>query len=189
MEESEMTPEWRGALQFHGSLFSNEGQTMKGPGYKLSHDVRRTWKCPACGRERKLPGDTTSLVCNCRDEGTFMAIVVERTVAPRPFQVVRDHDVRSSEFGIDDLPVLQPHPSSLPPERSSPRRPRPEPSTGATEAEAKPETPPEPETSSVKSTEDNSVSSVSPPNSLPDPSPSPETPASPPEDDWGEGIL
>ena len=99
---------------------------MKGPGYKLSHDVRRTWRCSACGAERKLVGDVTTLVCNCRPEGTFMSIVAERTVAPRPLQRPSEHDVSSSEFGIDDMPVLQPHPSSLPPERTGPRRPRPE---------------------------------------------------------------
>lgn len=145
---------------------------MKGPGYKLTHDVRRTWRCPACGRERKLPGDATSLVCNCRPEGTFMAIVAERTVAPRPFQVLKEHDVRSSEFGIDDMPVLQPHPSSLPPEPTSPRRPRPGAATRVPMARPEPGSPPVDEESS---------------SSAPEASPSP--PTDEPEDDWGEGIL
>ena len=150
---------------------------MKGPGYKLSHDVRRTWRCPACGFERKLVGDVTSLVCNCRPEGTFMSIVAERTVAPRPLQVPSEKDVRSSEFGIEDMPVLLPHPSSLPPERTGPRRPRP-----GSDANVKP-----PETATAELT----------PEPAP-PAPEPAAPAAAPEapaatnepgDDWGEGIL
>ena len=156
---------------------------MKGPGYKLSHDVRRTWKCPVCGSERKVAGDITSLVCNCRHEGTFMKIVVERIVAPRPFQVIRDHDVRSSEFGIDDLPVLQPHPSSLPPERSSPRRPRPGSSEESPDASARPEAAPE---------KANQIDHSTPPptcDSKPNLAPPSEPAGHQVEDDWGEGIL
>ena len=151
---------------------------MKGPGYKLTHDARRTWRCSACGRERKLPGDVTSLVCNCRPEGTFMVIAVERTVAPRPFQVIPEHDVRSSEFGIDDMPVLQPHPSSLPPEPTSPRRPRPGAATRVSMARSEPGSP---------------AVDVEPSSSAPESPMPPETPPPPPtdepEDDWGEGIL
>lgn len=153
---------------------------MKGPGYKLSHDVRRTWRCPACGFERKLMGDVTSLICNCRPEGTFMVIAVERTVAPRPLQIPQEHDVRSSEFGIDDMPVLQPHPSSLPPERTGPRRPRPEPGRGA-----------EPTVAPRSAQPADGTSDGSPPVAQTPPN----EPAAPPPateesgDDWGEGIL
>jgi hypothetical protein len=170
---------------------------MKGPGYKLSHDVRRTWRCPACGVERKLVGTVTSLVCHCRPEGTFMSIVVERTVAPRPFQVPQEHDVRSSEFGIDDMPVLQPHPSSLPPERTGPRRPRPE--GRGSEPTVRPADQSEPPPAVLPTPIVDVV--PPPPPSLPLPLPlnpkseaKPEPEVSPPaldepEDDWGAGIL
>jgi hypothetical protein len=151
---------------------------MKGPGYKLTHDVRRTWRCPACGRERKLPGDVTSLVCECKPDGTFMVISVERTVAPRPFQVIKEHDVRSCEFGIDDMPVLQPHPSSLPPEPTSPRRPRPGAATRVSTAR------PEPGSPLVDEEPTSSAPEASMPNETPPPPSTDE-----PEDDWGEGIL
>ncbi len=98
---------------------------MKGPGYKTSLDVRRTWKCPACGSERKLFGDVTSMTCNCRERsggGVFMTIVSEKIVAPRPFQPLNERDIRSSEFGIEEWPVLLPHPSSLPAPRANSRR-------------------------------------------------------------------
>ncbi|MBC8117247.1 MAG: hypothetical protein H7062_22860 [Candidatus Saccharimonas sp.] len=154
---------------------------MKGPGHKQKLDVRRTWKCPACGKERKLQGDVTTLMCDCREGGTFMAIVTEKIVAPRPYQPLNEHDVRSAEFGIDDMPVLMPHPSSLPPERPNARRSYNEPPKKSEEARpesavaptalAPPQQPPPP------------ASSAPPPAKLETP------PVEEPDDDWGEGIL
>jgi hypothetical protein len=161
---------------------------MKGPGYKLGNDVRRTWRCPACNRERKLMGDVTTLTCYCTPEGTFMAIVSERTVAPRPYQSLHEHEVRSSEFGIDDMPVLQPHPSSLPPERTGPRRPRPD-GTGS-----EPTIKPPAEVAKVEPAAKAIVEQalkVAPP--APETNIPPEPPivvkAEEPADEWGEGIL
>jgi hypothetical protein len=92
-----------------------------------------------------------------------------------------EHDVRSSEFGIDDMPVLQPHPSSLPPERTGPRRPRP-----GSDHSAKPATetvgtatPPEP-------------TALPPTTAASPPPPEPDVPPIAPQesgDDWGAGIL
>ena len=155
---------------------------MKGPGHKQKLDVRRTWKCPACGKERTLQGDVTTLMCDCREGGTFMAIVTEKIVAPRPYQPLHEHDVRSAEFGIDDMPVLMPHPSSLPPERPNARRSYNEPPKKS--EEARPETVATPTASA-------------PPQQPPPPATSPVPPAAKPEtppveepdDDWGEGIL
>ncbi len=95
---------------------------MKGPGYKTSLDIRRTWKCPACGVERKQLGDVTTMTCTCREGGTFMAIITEKIVAPRPYQPLNENDVRSAAFGIDDMPVLEPHPSTIPAPRTPARR-------------------------------------------------------------------
>lgn len=166
---------------------------MKGPGYKLSHDVRRTWRCPACGTERKLLGDVTSLRCHCRPEGTFMKIVAERTVAPRPLQIPNEHDIRSSEFGIEDLPVLQPNPSSLPPERTGPRRPRPG-SDGVMRSadQAEPaEAPAKPaETAPPAAVTVVDQAALIPPPSTVAPAKNPSEPQSvDPDDEWGAGIL
>ena len=158
---------------------------MKGPGYKLSHDVRRTWRCPACGTERKLAGDITSLKCNCRSDGTFMVIVVERTVAPRPLQVPNEQDIRPSEFGIDDLPPLVPHPSSLPPERTGPRRPRPDSSSRGTDSTNSSE----PTESSEGSAESMHGTVNEKPAAEPDVKRESSDPGNEPEDDWGSGIL
>ncbi len=159
---------------------------MKGPGYKLSHDTRRTWRCPACGYERKLVGDVTSLVCNCREGGTFMKIVAERTVAPRPVQNPSEHDVRSSEFGIDDMPVLQPHPSSLPPERTGPRRPRPGSDHSAKPATETAGTETPPESASPSPAAPPPATAAAPPPAVSD---IPPAAAEESGDDWGAGIL
>ena len=73
---------------------------MRGPGYKLSGDVRRTWRCPACGRERKLTGEITTLLCGCRD-GAWMQIVAERPMVPRPLQRPSDVERHPIDFGIE----------------------------------------------------------------------------------------
>ena len=155
---------------------------MKGPGHKQKLDVRRTWKCPACGNERKLQGDVTTLMCDCREGGTFMAIVTEKIVAPRPYQPLNERDVRSAEFGIDDMPVLVPHPSSLPPERPNARRSYNEPPTKSVE--------PRPETAVVPTA---SAPPQQPPPPAASPAPPPAKPETPPveepDDDWGAGIL
>lgn len=76
---------------------------MRGPGYKLSGDVRRTWRCPSCGRERKLLGEITSLACICADN-PWMQIVAERTIEPRPLQRPSDVERRPIDFGIEPPP-------------------------------------------------------------------------------------
>lgn len=156
---------------------------MKGPGYKLTHDVRRTWRCPACGAERKVPGDVTTLICTCREGGSFMNLVTERTVAPRPQYDTQGHDIRSSEFGIEDMPVLQPHPSSLPAERTGPRRPRP----GSDGSIKPPEEAPPVESAEFVAPPPQPSAPATPPAAAPEQKP----PAVPKEseDDWGEGIL
>ena len=156
---------------------------MKGPGHKLKLDVRRTWKCPTCGCERKQQGDITTERCDCRDGGTFMAIVTEKVVVPRPYQPLNEHDVRSSEFGIEDMPVLMPHPSSLPPERPNTRRSYSEPPAKSTEQ------PPEAAaTPASASRPPQPVPTQVPTPALPSENPA-ASPAQDPDDDWGEGIL
>ncbi len=178
---------------------------MKGPGYKTSLDVRRTWKCPACGVERKLLGDVTTMTCNCREGGVFMAIVTERIVAPRPFQPLNESDVRSAEFGIEDMPVLLPHPSTIPAPRTPARRSYGEPaqSEEPRPAVTAPATTPaddlkttavsrsapslaRPNDSQVTPAEARSVQTAPTPPAKESP---PAAPATEPEDDWGAGIL
>lgn len=84
---------------------------MRGPGYKLSGDVRRTWRCPKCGKERKLMGDVTSLACGCTDN-PWMQIVAERTMEPRPLQRPSDIERRPIDFGIEPPPKAPERPEA-----------------------------------------------------------------------------
>ena len=192
---------------------------MKGPGYKTSLDVRRTWKCPSCGIERKLLGDVTTMTCNCRDGGVFMAIITERIVAPRPFQPLNEADVHSAEFGIEDMPVLLPHPSTIPAPRTPARRsygepakaeePRPSsvdapatndnPQAAAAAAPRPASAPPRPRESKKPNAPPDTTRPAPPSMAAPPaiatvpaaikPASPPTTPATEPDDDWGEGIL
>jgi hypothetical protein len=49
---------------------------MRGPGLKSVFDVRRTWRCRACGYERHADGRLTSVRCQCSDR-PFMQLVAE----------------------------------------------------------------------------------------------------------------
>ena len=59
--------------------------TMKGPGFRIGLDCRRTWECPACGRRLKLHGHVASFSCDCRGAGSEAMRLVEplhRTESP-----------------------------------------------------------------------------------------------------------
>ena len=88
-------------------IVSSKGNFMRGPGYKVTGDVRRTWRCAKCGFERKLVGDVTSLMCRCQ-EGAWMQIVSERTNIPRPIQRPSDVERHPIDFGIEPPPPAPP---------------------------------------------------------------------------------
>jgi hypothetical protein len=84
---------------------------MRGPDYKLSGDVRRTWRCPSCGCQRKLQGNFTSIVCNCREDA-WMQIVAERVMIPRPLQRPSDVERHPIDFGIEPSPPAPARPEA-----------------------------------------------------------------------------
>ncbi|MEZ6044483.1 MAG: hypothetical protein R3C11_02655 [Planctomycetaceae bacterium] len=51
--------------------------SIKGPDFRNKLEVRRRWKCPDCQRELLLPGDRTSVRCNCKGEEKLMQLVGE----------------------------------------------------------------------------------------------------------------
>lgn len=62
---------------------------MKGPGIRIDLDVRRLWRCPRCGDERKATGTLTARVCpRAECAGVWMKLIeplrkpVLRYVAP-----------------------------------------------------------------------------------------------------------
>src|SRR4051794_22406831 len=56
---------------------------MRGPGIKLDLDVRRLWTCPACHRQRRLPGDVATPLCPCREEGVIMQLTADSRLLRR----------------------------------------------------------------------------------------------------------
>lgn len=60
---------------------------IKGPRLKTDLDVRRVWRCPACGYERRALGDQTALRCRCGDK-PFMKLVSEHRFHRRPNQPI-----------------------------------------------------------------------------------------------------
>ena len=67
---------------------------MRGPGHKLALDVRRLWRCPKCGYERKCNGRLTTVRCRCQD-GPFMQLIAEprfQRATNRPIDLYIDAD-------------------------------------------------------------------------------------------------
>ncbi len=147
---------------------------MRGPGYKLSGDVRRTWRCTFCGNERKLQGNVTSLMCGCR-EGSWMHIVAERIVVPRPIQRPSDVERRPIDFGIEPAPAAPPKPEATIVRSALSQEDR---ERGLTVEILEVEV----------ITEIQLTTEVLPPADAPPPPPV-ETPETTDDDEWGEGIL
>jgi hypothetical protein len=78
---------------------------MKGPGMRLELDVRRVWRCPACGRETRSDVKEVARVCSCTKEGVAMRLVE----LPRPKPVVR-----LPEPPDPDIPELADFPTDIP---------------------------------------------------------------------------
>lgn len=51
--------------------------TMRGPGNRLNHEVRRSWRCPRCQARLFLPGTVTSVECSQCPDGTIMQLTSE----------------------------------------------------------------------------------------------------------------
>src|SRR5690606_21481719 len=56
---------------------------MRGPGLRLTNDVRRLWRCPRCGYERRAPATEVAISCKCSQPNPRMQLV-------EPIRKVRD---------------------------------------------------------------------------------------------------
>ncbi len=68
---------------------------MKGPGLRLHLDVRRLWRCPECGYERRTSGTHTSLRCEeCTSAAQMKLVEAQRPERPppRPLDLVIEYD-------------------------------------------------------------------------------------------------
>lgn len=48
---------------------------MKGPGLRLTCDVRRVFQCPRCQRIKKTNHDATTCRCSCQPSGVWMKLL------------------------------------------------------------------------------------------------------------------
>lgn len=87
---------------------SKKVDAMKGPGYRRDLDVRRVWRCPACGAERRLSGEYTSVRCGCRPEGVWMQIVSERNAVPRPAASMSVPEIPVAHFQLTEEELAKP---------------------------------------------------------------------------------
>ena len=94
---------------------------MKGPGLRIELDVRRTWRCPRCGGERRAGAHVTSLTCSCAPDKPQMQLVEgQRRVRPepKPLDLVLNIDLDAPETDAGDAvvaPVIPATPVSKPP--------------------------------------------------------------------------
>ncbi|MFG0333599.1 MAG: hypothetical protein ACF8TS_09580 [Maioricimonas sp. JB049] len=73
---------------------------MKGPGLRLDLEVRRLWRCPKCGFERRVPARQVTVTCGCTDSGTFMQLIEPKRAVraePPPLDLFLDIDLGPSE--------------------------------------------------------------------------------------------
>jgi hypothetical protein len=72
--------------------------TIKGPGLKISLDVRRQWQCPACDYRAKMPGNRVAERCpHCTD--VVWLQLVEKQRVWKEFTVPHATDI---EIDLDD---------------------------------------------------------------------------------------
>lgn len=55
---------------------------MKGPGLRIDLDVRRSWRCPKCGRTVRTPAHVVSQRCGCSEQGNWMRLELPVKRAP-----------------------------------------------------------------------------------------------------------
>lgn len=73
---------------------------MKGGGQQLRLDVRRRWKCDACGATRRSGGPVTAVACEC---GEWMTLLdLPATGFPPPLKFVPNVPHVPQEHGEAD---------------------------------------------------------------------------------------
>lgn len=81
---------------------------MRGPGYRRDLDVRRTWKCPACGSELRVGGDVSTVRCDCQPAGVWMRIESERNAVPRPPRPASPPEIPVADFQLTEEELAKP---------------------------------------------------------------------------------
>lgn len=163
---------------------------MKGPGLRIEIDVRRAWRCPACGQGARLAMDITAPRCPCVRDGVPMKLAEGQ----RPGRLDLRPELRSmldriqggEEFARMTLPLTEDSEGGsggYGGSKSRNRPPRPERSGGYADRPPREPRPAE-EPQATVTTEPVAVSA--PPQVVAEPPP--QSPVSPDEDDFGAGL-
>lgn len=89
---------------------------MKGPGFRHDLDVRRVWHCPQCHRQRKLPGELTTVACVCGQPMRLAGEWRSRFNLPR---AVTPLEIPVASFGLTEEELVRPG-SARPPRPPTP---------------------------------------------------------------------
>ena len=92
---------------------------IKGTGNRIANDVRRVWRCPDCGRDRKFPGTVVSARCACTSTKPWMKLIAEpqqrgflvpRLIEPAviPSPPDSETDPSETETIVEKTPETQP---------------------------------------------------------------------------------
>lgn len=78
---------------------------MRGPGIRLDLDVRRVWRCPQCGKQRRVGGEVTTVTCTC---GKPMQLVEEGRRRFREPQPLASRELTVASFGLTEEELSRP---------------------------------------------------------------------------------
>jgi hypothetical protein len=102
---------------------------VKGPGLRNDLEIRRTWKCPLCGRTVKYLGNVVATICKCTDATIQMQLMPDIRKAPPKFEKVVI-PLTEEDLIVRERPRRIPEPSENPAENDRrpmrQKRPKPE---------------------------------------------------------------
>lgn len=86
---------------------------MRGPGYRNDLDVRRLWRCPSCGNERRLAGDVTTVACHCGSRPTLMELIESQRRTPRAQFSPDGGELTVESFALTEEELATPLPGRI----------------------------------------------------------------------------
>lgn len=97
-------------------VLPDEETQVKGPGLRVRLETDRIWRCPACGKTVRSPGDVGAVACGCLPDGQPWMKMEEPRPHPRPAPTSA-----SSLTGLtaDEIFALPEHITTTTAERSS----------------------------------------------------------------------
>jgi hypothetical protein len=102
---------------------------VKGPGLRNDLEIRRTWKCPQCGRTVKYLGNVVATTCSCTDNPIQMQLQPDIRKPPPKFEKVVI-PLTEEDLIVRERPRRMPEPSENGVETDRrpirPKRPKPE---------------------------------------------------------------